>query len=96
MPAGINCRFGRVRPFVNIRLTIGKKKYAGVEEEMQSVLTASESLREKFAELVDTDTNAFNKVMEAFSLPKETEDQKALRKAAIRFRSGSRPSVRRP
>jgi formiminotetrahydrofolate cyclodeaminase len=64
-------------------LTIGKKKYAGVQEEMKSILTQAEDLRAKFAGLVDKDTDAFNKVMEAFSLPKETEPQIALRRAAI-------------
>lgn len=65
-------------------LTIGKKKYAGVEEEMKSILAQSENLRTQFTELIDRDTEAFNKVMEAFGLPKETEPQKALRAAAIR------------
>ena len=64
-------------------LTIGKKKYAAVEQEMNSVLLKSEELRATFAALIDQDTEAFNKVMEAYSLPKETDDQKALRTAAI-------------
>lgn len=64
-------------------LTIGKKKYADVEGEMESVLQKSEELRRTFAQLIDTDTQAFNKVMEAFGLPKETDGQKALRTAAI-------------
>jgi formiminotetrahydrofolate cyclodeaminase len=65
------------------RLTIGKKKYAGVETEMKAVLESSEKLRALFVRLVDDDTDAFNKVMEAYSLPKETDDQKVLRSAAI-------------
>jgi formiminotetrahydrofolate cyclodeaminase len=65
------------------RLTAGKKKYLEVEEEMRSVLGMSEQLRAAFTRLVDADTAAFNKVMEAYSLPKETDDQKALRSAAI-------------
>jgi formiminotetrahydrofolate cyclodeaminase len=65
-------------------LTIGKKKYASVEEEMKAVLTQAEGLRAQFTELIDRDTAAFNKVMEALGLPKETEPQKALRTAAIR------------
>jgi formiminotetrahydrofolate cyclodeaminase len=65
------------------RLTIGKKKYAEVEAEMKSVLESSEKLRAVFARLVDADTDAFNKVMDAYSLPKETDDQKALRAAAV-------------
>jgi formiminotetrahydrofolate cyclodeaminase len=65
-------------------LTIGKKKYASVEEEMAKILGQSEDLRRKFTALVDKDTVAFNKVMEAYGLPKDTDPQKALRAAAIR------------
>ena len=65
-------------------LTIGKKKYAEVEAEMKAILAQAEGLRAQFTELIDRDTDAFNKVMEAFGLPKETEPQKALRAAAIR------------
>ncbi len=65
------------------RLTIGKKKYAESEEEMKSVLAMSERLRGVFTRLVDTDANAFKKVMEVYGLPKESDDQKALRNAAI-------------
>jgi methenyltetrahydrofolate cyclohydrolase len=66
------------------RLTIGKKKYADVEVEMKTILTQAEALRAQFTSLVDKDTAAFNKVMEAYGLPKESEAQKALRTAAIR------------
>jgi methenyltetrahydrofolate cyclohydrolase len=65
-------------------LTIGKRKYTEVEPDMKKILTQSEALRERFTDLVDADTEAFNKVMEAYGLPKETEPQKALRSAAIR------------
>lgn len=65
-------------------LTIGKKKYAAVEGEMREVLGQAEGLREQFTELVERDTAAFNKVMESFALPKESEAQRALRSAAIR------------
>ncbi|HUN66113.1 MAG TPA: cyclodeaminase/cyclohydrolase family protein [Bacteroidota bacterium] len=65
------------------RLTIGKKKYAAVEEEMNAVLRTAGEKQELFTSLVERDTAAFNKVMEAYSLPKETDAQKALRGAAI-------------
>jgi formiminotetrahydrofolate cyclodeaminase len=55
-----------------------------VEEEMKKILVQAEEMRGLFTALIDKDTQAFNKVMEAFSLPKETEPQKALRSAAIR------------
>lgn len=65
-------------------LTIGKKKYAEVEDELKRIRQQSEDLRGQFTALIDKDTAAFNKVMEAYGLPKETEPQKALRAAAIR------------
>jgi formiminotetrahydrofolate cyclodeaminase len=65
------------------RLTIGKKKFEGVEPEMKEILKQTEELRGLFARLVDRDASAFGKVMEAYSFPKETDDQKALRSAAI-------------
>ncbi len=64
-------------------LTIGKKRYASVEARMKTICTASEELRGKFTALVQKDTSAFNKVMEAYGLPKDTDDQKALRAAAV-------------
>jgi len=64
-------------------LTVGKKKYADVQADMKKVLDQAEELRGVFTVLVDKDTEAFNKVMEAFGLPKETDPQRALRAAAI-------------
>jgi methenyltetrahydrofolate cyclohydrolase len=65
-------------------LTIGKKKYADVEGDLKKVLEQSEQLRDQFTTLIERDTHAFNKVIEAFALPKDTEPQKALRAAAVR------------
>ena len=65
-------------------LTIGKKKYAEVEAELKKVRVDAEKMRMTFTELIDKDTLAFTKVMEAYGLPKESEPQKALRLAAIR------------
>jgi len=64
-------------------LTIGKKKYADVQEEMKSVLEQSEHLRRELTQLIDKDTEAFNMVMAAFGLPKVTEQEQAARAAAI-------------
>lgn len=65
------------------RLTIGKKKYADVQTEMEKVLQKSEELRTKFTTIIDEDTEAFNKVMYAYGLPKETDEQKEKRGLAI-------------
>jgi formiminotetrahydrofolate cyclodeaminase len=65
------------------RLTIGKKKYVDVQQEMESVLNEAEELRTAFTALIDEDTEAFNGVMAAFSLPKETDQEKLARSVAI-------------
>jgi len=65
-------------------LTIGKKKYAGVGGDMKKTLAQAEGLREQFTAMIDRDTEAFNRVMDAYGLPKENDAQKALRSAAIR------------
>ena len=64
-------------------LTIGKKKYSEVESEMNKVKTKLESLQNEFISLASKDNAAFDKVMEAFKLPKETDEQKSLRREAI-------------
>lgn len=65
------------------RLTIGKKKYQQVEPEMKDILQRSEGLRDLFTHMIDRDADAFRKVMEAYGLPRESDDQNALRSAAI-------------
>ena len=64
-------------------LTIGKKKYLSVQGEMESVLKQSETLCASFSKLIDDDAEAFNTVMSAFNLPKETEEEKTKRAEAI-------------
>src|SRR5512144_1043795 len=63
-------------------LTIGKKKYAEVEAEMQAVRVVAEKLRKELTQAVDDDAAAFEAVMGSFKLPKETEEQKTARTAA--------------
>lgn len=64
-------------------LTVGKKKYADVEEEMKEIVETCAKYRLKFVDDIDKDSEAFNKVMAAFKLPKETEEEKEVRKQAI-------------
>lgn len=64
-------------------LTIGKKKYAEVETEMVDIKLKLETFQKEFFELGQKDNLAFDKVMEAFKLPKETEAEKEARRKAI-------------
>ena len=64
-------------------LTIGKEKYVNVQDEIKDVLKKSEQLRKELTKLIDKDTEAFNDVMKAFKLPKETDKDKEIRSKAI-------------
>ncbi|QQS37825.1 MAG: cyclodeaminase/cyclohydrolase family protein [Ignavibacteriales bacterium] len=64
-------------------LSIGKKKYIEVEEELKDVKFQLENFKEKFLQLAEEDNAAFNKVMAAFKMPKETDAQKSERDAKI-------------
>lgn len=64
-------------------LTIGRKKYADVEEEMKTYVEPLEKAREKFLDFIDEDSAAYQLVFDAFKLPKETEEEKELRNKEI-------------
>jgi len=64
-------------------LTIGKKKYAEVEAEMQAIRVVAENLRKELTQAVEDDASAFEALMGTFKLPKETDEEKAARNAAI-------------
>ncbi|MFA3782079.1 cyclodeaminase/cyclohydrolase family protein [Melioribacteraceae bacterium 4301-Me] len=76
-------------------LTIGKKKYAEVENTMQELKLKFETYQKKFIELSEKDNEAFNSVMEAYKLPKDTDEQKETRSKKIEeatFNSAEIPS----
>ncbi|RKD27539.1 formiminotetrahydrofolate cyclodeaminase [Caminicella sporogenes DSM 14501] len=64
-------------------LTIGKKGYEEVQEEMKKIASRAEEGRKEFINDIDRDADAFDKVMAAFKLPKNTDEEKSSRKQAI-------------
>lgn len=64
-------------------LTIGRVGYEEAEERMRAILGEAESARAAFLELADRDATAFDGVMAAFKMPKETDAEKAVRSKAI-------------
>ncbi len=64
-------------------LTIGKKKYAEVEEQMKQLVERVQEIRQQLILDVDRDSEAYNVVFAAFQMPKETDEQKAARSAQI-------------
>jgi formiminotetrahydrofolate cyclodeaminase len=66
-------------------LTRGKQGYETAQAEIAEKLDKSEELRIGLTELIDKDTEAFNEVMNAIKMPKETEDQKEQRRKALQL-----------
>jgi formiminotetrahydrofolate cyclodeaminase len=64
-------------------LTIGKKNYEAFDGELKAVNTKAEALRAELVAAINEDVDAFNAVMGAYGLPREGDDQKAARAAAI-------------
>ena len=65
------------------RLTVGKKKYVAVETQMQALIEQAEALRAELTAAVERDSAAFQAVMAAFKLPKDTPEQSQARAQAI-------------
>jgi glutamate formiminotransferase/formiminotetrahydrofolate cyclodeaminase len=65
------------------RLTIGKKKYAEVENNMQAILTQAEAMRNDLTLAIQLDASAFQSVMMAYKLPKDFPEQLETRKKSI-------------
>lgn len=64
-------------------LTIGKKNYEAVSEELKEINAKAEALRAELTRAIDEDVAAFNAVMGAYGLPRATDEEKAKRAAAI-------------
>ena len=68
-------------------VTVNKKKFRALDQDIQdkynNVVNSLLSVKEELILLVDKDTDAFNLIMSAFRLPKETTEEKAVRKQAI-------------
>ena len=64
-------------------LTVGKKGYEAVQPEMEELQAKAEAIRKRMLELSQADADVFNIFMNALGLPKNTDEEKAARTAAI-------------
>lgn len=64
-------------------LTVGKKNYEDVSGQMQDIAKAMKASKVSFVDFIDKDANSFDGVMQAFKMPKETDEEKAARTAKI-------------
>lgn len=64
-------------------LTFGKKGYEAVQTEMEALQAKAEEIRNRMLELSQADADVFNIFMNALGLPKNTDEEKTARTAAI-------------
>ena len=64
-------------------LTIGKKKYAAVEEEIWACNVQSEDLRLRFLDLIQADGDSFAPLAAVYRLPSGTEEEKAVKEEKL-------------
>ena len=64
-------------------LTVGKKGYAAAEDEMKAISKQASDYRDKLIRYIDKDSDAYQQVMLALKLPKNTEEEKNIRAQAV-------------
>ncbi len=64
-------------------LTLGKKAYAEVEEQIAAIRVQAEALRAKLQDLLQGDVEAYGALSAAYKLPRETDEEQADRYAAL-------------
>jgi formiminotetrahydrofolate cyclodeaminase len=65
------------------RLTVGRERFADLEPRMREIVDRADDERGRFLELADRDAEAFEGFMLAFRMPRESEDERSTRAAAI-------------
>ena len=63
--------------------TIGRKRYQAVDAEMRALLSRADAIRDELLDLVDADADAYQRVVDAQGLPKETAEQTAVRNERV-------------
>jgi len=64
-------------------LTVGKKRFADVEQDIKAILEKSESLRHRLIDLLQADVKAYTAVSQAMKMPRATDEEKAARAEAM-------------
>jgi formiminotetrahydrofolate cyclodeaminase len=64
-------------------LTLGKPKYAGVQDDISAILEKSENLRRQLTDLLEEDVQAYSKLSQVMKMSRDTEEQKTARAALM-------------
>lgn len=81
--AAMTGAFGAALSAMVASLTIGKKAYADVKDEMQEVIDKAEELRLELLDAIQKDSESFDAFIAALGMPKDTDEEKAARTAAM-------------
>ena len=68
---------------MSAHMTVGRKKYAEVEDVMQDIIRETAALQQDMLDFAQDDAEMYSLVLQAYKLPRSTEKEAALRKAAI-------------
>lgn len=81
--AGLSGALGAALLCMSARFTVGREKYAAFDASAVQVLAEAETLRARQQALMEEDAEAYGAYRAASALPKETEEQKAVRSQAL-------------
>ncbi len=82
----LSCAMGAALASMVARLTLGKAEYAGVQQEIESLVQRVESLRERFQQLIQEDIDAYGRLSASFKMPHDSrasDAERAARTSAI-------------
>lgn len=96
--AALNASLASALCTMAANLTVGRKFYneydEDVKEKIRRVIDEAQVLKDRFLRLVEEDMEAFNQVMAAYRLPKESEEEKKIR--SLKIQEGLINAVRVP
>ncbi len=81
--AALSGAFAASRVAMVCRLTVDKKGYEMVSAELRSILPRAETLQRELRDLVQADSDAYARVMDAYKLPKDTDAEQTARTRAV-------------
>ena len=81
--AALSAAIGAALVSMVANLTVGKSKYADVQDDVERILAHSETLRQRCVALLEQDVEAYTAVSAAYKMPRDTDEQKHVRSAAI-------------
>ena len=65
------------------RLTTGRRKFRAVQADMERVIERCDAIRDSALNLAEADAEAYGSVMAAFGMPRSSDDERSVRRAAI-------------